>query len=260
MESSIRRLFRARRTCCEILEDRGYLLPPQEKTEAFNEFVQRFNDNEQSRSRMLLIASHKVDPEAKVIVYFADEIKKTGVKPIRELTERMEERNIHRAILVTQNVLTAFAKDAIAEAAPRHIIEHFMESELLVNITKHELVPKHVPLSPEDKQQLLQRYRVKEVQLPRIQVADPISRYFGLSRGQVVKIIRPSETAGRYVTYRLVQRSRDCCSTRRRLARQWALVVGPTFGEEVLQQCNYSTMFSRWVKNQAVAGRRGSLR
>ncbi|CBZ51887.1 DNA-directed RNA polymerases I, II, and III subunit RPABC1 [Neospora caninum Liverpool] len=81
---------------------------------------------------MLLVASHKVDPDNRVIVYFADETKKTGVKPIRELTERMEERNIQRAILVTQNVLTAFARDAISEAAPRHIIENFMESELLV--------------------------------------------------------------------------------------------------------------------------------
>lgn len=116
----------------------------------------------------------------------------------------MQEENIHRACVVVQGGMTPSAKQSLVDMAPKYILEQFLESELLINITEHELVPEHVVMTPEEKQELLSRYKLKENMLMRIQAGDPVARYFGLKRGQVVKIIRPSETAGRYISYRLV--------------------------------------------------------
>jgi DNA-directed RNA polymerase I, II, and III subunit RPABC1 len=93
---------------------------------------------------------------------------------------------------------------ALQEVSSVFVLEHFRDEELLVDITEHELVPQHEVLSEEDKAALLRRYKIREMQLPRIQLGDPVARYYGMTRGQIVKIIRPSETAGRYVSYRIV--------------------------------------------------------
>ena len=143
----------------------------------------------------------------------------------------MQEENITRAIIVVQVGMTPSAKKSLADMAPKYILEHFLESELLTNLTEHELVPEHVIMTPEEKKELLFKYKLKENQLMSkfsvlsclvtflvtffsfsliiyfssgIQVGDPVARYYGLKRGTVVKIIRSSETAGRYISYRLV--------------------------------------------------------
>eukprot|EP00955_Chlamydomonas_euryale_P107804 365802-Chlamydomonas_euryale.AAC.6 len=82
----------------------------------------------------------------------------------------MKQENVTRAIMVITSNLTPFARQSLLDLMPRLNIEQFTENELLVNITKHVLVPEHRILSKEEKQVLLNRYKVKETQLPRIQV------------------------------------------------------------------------------------------
>ena len=126
-----------------------------------------------------------------------------GIKDLKAFGHLLNEKNYHTGIFVAQAAPTSSALKIIPSILPT-VMEIFKEEDLLVNISKHELVPKHTLLSPEDKKRLLERYRLKETQLPRIRMDDPMARYLGLKRGQVVKIIRKSETAGRYASYRWV--------------------------------------------------------
>jgi DNA-directed RNA polymerase I, II, and III subunit RPABC1 len=137
-----------------------------------------------------------------LFVFFPED-EKVGVKPIKVYTDRMRTEGVTNAIMVLRVDITPFAKQAVQEMSDAFCMEHFKEAELLVDITQHQLVPQHELLTKSEKIELLKRYRLKETQLPRIQPNDPVARYYGMKRGNVVKIIRPSETAGRYVTYRI---------------------------------------------------------
>eukprot|EP00928_Gymnodinium_smaydae_P063325 TRINITY_DN46949_c0_g1_i1.p1 TRINITY_DN46949_c0_g1~~TRINITY_DN46949_c0_g1_i1.p1 ORF type:complete len:208 (-),score=59.66 TRINITY_DN46949_c0_g1_i1:149-772(-) len=203
----VTKLWRVRKTVFQMLEDRGYQVADkylQEKREDFEKAWKVVQEESGGRERFIILVHKKNIPDQQLIVFFPDEDKRVGVKPIRVLAEKMDEKGITESILVVKQPLTPLAKTAVTEAMARMRIEVFHENELIVNITRHELVPKHVPLTTEEKQQLLDRYKMKPSQLPRVQQCDPLARYFGMQRDQVMKIIRPSETAGRYVTYRLV--------------------------------------------------------
>ncbi|KAF0434859.1 RPB5 subunit of DNA-directed RNA polymerase [Gigaspora margarita] len=146
------------------------------------------------------------NPNEQLLVVFPDD-KPVGVKTLKALCQRMLDTKVSRGIVVFSGTMTAAANKAIQVINTKenrsYEIDTFSEADLMVNITHHQLVPKHYVLSEEEKKTLLAKYRLKETQLPRIQTTDPVAKYYGLKRGQVVKIIRSSETSGRYVTYRL---------------------------------------------------------
>jgi len=73
-----------------------------------------------------------------------------------------------------------------------------------IDITKNELVPKHALLTDNEKQDLLNIYKITLRQLPRILLDDAVILNLGGKIGDVVKIIRKSAVAGEAEYYRVV--------------------------------------------------------
>ncbi|KAK8576465.1 hypothetical protein V6N13_032387 [Hibiscus sabdariffa] len=201
-DEQITKLFKSRRTVLQMLRDRGYSAPDSDVSMTRQQFIEKFGENIHLKRDDLLILSNKGDaPTDQIYVFFPAE-QKVGVPMVRNCAKRMKADNVYNAILVVQRALTAPAKGAISEINSYFHMEVFEEAELLTNITEHMFVPKHTVLKDQEKKELLEKYRVKDTQLPRILVSDPVARYYGMRRGQVVKITRQSVTADTYDTYR----------------------------------------------------------
>lgn len=197
-----RRLYRVRGTVNKMLRNRGYNVSEAEMNLSFEDFKNMIGFPNISEDLLTVLVELESDTENKLMVFFPEE-PRIGLKNIKKCSEKMQSASSPNAIIVAREAITPIAKNSLATFLPTFRIETFNEAELLIDITEHELVPKHQVLSDDEKKELLKRYKLIESQLPRIQLEDPIARYYGLRRGQVCKIERHSETSGRYITYRV---------------------------------------------------------
>lgn len=123
-----------------------------------------------------------------------------GVAYINQLEKAMKAAEVERGIIITSGKYTPAAK-AKARKTSIELIPKIFPS---FNIFKHELVPKHELLKPEEREKVLAEYRVQPYQLPQIRASDPAAIAIGARPGDIVRIIRKSSTAGKYISYRYV--------------------------------------------------------
>jgi DNA-directed RNA polymerase I, II, and III subunit RPABC1 len=163
---------RVRKTCCEMLEQRGYTI------------IQSDDD--------IIIGDSQ---EEQIIVFNNKE--SIAIANIKEYVSFMNKSGINHAIVIYNNTITPQANKTI-ETLPDMEIEIFLERSLLYNITKHRLVPEHIKLSSAETQLFKKKYGIK---LPVIQKSDAIARFYNFKPGDIIKIIRKDGI----VAYRIVK-------------------------------------------------------
>jgi DNA-directed RNA polymerase I, II, and III subunit RPABC1 len=159
-----------------------------------------FDESEQLEQDTRLVFTH----ETKGTVLVAVEDKLT-LSVSKTCAAQAEQLGAARLIAVFGASPTSAARAILVEhIGTSRSIELFTYAELGFDIMKHEFVPKFEVLEHEEIASVLQRYRIKQAQLPRMHSNDPCARYLGLARGQIVRVTRASAEYGESVAYRIV--------------------------------------------------------
>jgi DNA-directed RNA polymerase subunit H (RpoH/RPB5) len=145
------------------------------------------------------------------IVVFLNVIGKFNVCNFSSVVGILNKMNVNHCIIIYDVITSAVKKliDNISYLQLKDIktiqhkignfinlkIELFESRQLRYNITKHELVPKHIRLSDEE------ALPFKKEKYPILKHDDPVAKFYGFEKNNIIKIIR----SGGYICYRIVK-------------------------------------------------------
>ncbi len=190
----IKNTFQVYKTLTEILSDRGYILSHEID---YDEFIIMYEENNYDLT----------DDNKKINVTFFKDIKTFGKKDLETIVQGIKEdfnNNNIKIIIILKDKYNITIEKELTNALYKNV-EIFLFKNLTFNITNHEDVPKHIPLTEEEAKEVLNIYKCTNMQIPKILYTDPMARYYGLKPGQMFKIIRTSPSAGEYISYRYVR-------------------------------------------------------
>lgn len=74
-----------------------------------------------------------------------------------------------------------------------------------IDILEHKLVPKHEIMSDSEIEEELGNADFEIDNLPKIRIDDPVIKNIGAEADDILRITRESQTAGTFITYRIVE-------------------------------------------------------
>lgn len=194
--------WRVRKTTLEMLEDRGFVISGEDKNLQYEDFVNRLEEN-----AIDIVAKYGTSDVKMAYVSFVLEGKSFSKKDLVNLKALIDEdyatKEISVIVVVQDKPTPQIAKELLNDEYKNY--EVFLMKNLMFNITHHEIVPKHILLSEEEANRVMEVFQAKKVQLPRLMTTDPVARYYGMKVGDVCKIIRQSPMTGESYYYRVLK-------------------------------------------------------
>jgi len=193
--------FRVRKTCIEMLEDRGFEVSDEDKNMNYEDFTNRLEEN-----AIQLIATYRNNPIKMAYVTFILDAKSFSKKDLVALKTHMDEKyptNEMTVIIVQDKQTPQITKELLNDEYK--LYEIFSMKNLMFNITHHEIVPRHIILNQEEIEEMLKIFKTTRAQLPKLLTTDPVAKYYGMKAGDVCKIIRQSPMTGESYYYRILK-------------------------------------------------------
>ena len=141
-----------------------------------------------------------VNNHMKVIYYLNSKFKFADLK---KFIQTKDNEHITDIILIFKEKINSFNPKNIEEFKGINL-QTFLIKELLFNISKHDLVPKHELIKDQlEVAKLVTHFNLKtKLQFPIILKTDPMARYLNARPGEIVKVTRISPSAGISVLHR----------------------------------------------------------
>ena len=136
----------------------------------------------------------------KIIYYLNSKFKFADLK---KFIQSKDNEPVTDIIIIFKEKINSFNPKNIEEFNNINL-QVFIIKELLFNISKHALVPKHeVVKDPNEISKLVEYYNLKsKLQFPIILKTDPMARYLNVQSGDLVRVTRISPSSAKSVLYR----------------------------------------------------------
>jgi DNA-directed RNA polymerase I, II, and III subunit RPABC1 len=144
--------------------------------------------------------------EAAIFIIKIFNQKITAINKSSGIVDFLHEFKNNPKILIVKSINSKAAQHIVSSYPDSEI---FTEKDLMINLIDHVSVPKHIPLTKEESEQIVIEYNAKKKSFPKMFDSEPVSRYYNMKSGDICRIIRSSETSCLVPYYRQVIRGHN---------------------------------------------------